>query len=155
MTTIVIRDGILAADTMILSGGRAYGTMRKIARSRDGWWAAGAGDAAVISAFLKWIETRSLGLIKPPFKGLPEAWDKSGMLLMDLSGSMYFYEGHSIVSFNAPFAAEGSGSDIAIGAMEMGADAIEAVRVAIKHDPASGGEIEYVKAGNKRVNRAK
>lgn len=38
----------------------------------------------------------------------------------------------------------GTGADYAIGAMEMGASAMEAVRIAMRHDSGTGGDIEFI-----------
>ncbi len=47
----------------------------------------------------------------------------------------------------APFYAIGSGYELAMGAMAMGASAEEAVRVAIQYDIHSGGEITVLARG--------
>jgi len=47
----------------------------------------------------------------------------------------------------APFYALGSGYQVAMGAMEFGATAEEAVRAAIKWDTGSGGDVTVLRLG--------
>lgn len=149
MTTIAVRDGILAVDTLTSTGSRPYGHIRKLGRSKDGWWAAGYGDAAVIQAFLVWMEKKKIGSLRPPWTGLPEgtAWDKTGMILLAPDASVHFFEGYGPVEVTAPFIAEGSGAQLAIGAMEAGEGAIRALVISSRHDFFTGGRINYVSAG--------
>lgn len=152
MTTIALKNGILATDTRLVSGGTIYGTCRKLHRSKDGWWAATYGDAAAGEAFSRWMATRCLGRLKYPYKGLPEGvWRNTGALLLAPNGETWFYEGHALVAFEAPFTAEGSGGDLARGRMDGGGTAIEAIQTAIRWDPNSGGEIHFVTPGAKEV----
>ena len=46
--------------------------------------------------------------------------------------------------FSEEYATQGSGNEIALGALAMGASAVDAVAVAIRFDAFSGGEIEAV-----------
>ncbi len=152
MTTIALRDGILAVDTLLWSDGRPYGYGRKLGRSKDGWWLAGAGDAHVTMGALEWAKNRMIGRIKTPWKGLPEDWTKSGMLMLSPEGESYFFEGFAPVRFSADFTAEGVGAGIAIGAMDRGATAIEAVHAAMRYVPSTGGQVHWVRAGDLEVN---
>lgn len=149
MTTVAVRDRIMAVDTQWWASGRRYGFGRKLGRSKDGWWAAGTGEAAVINAFIEWMKNKRLDGLQRPWAGLPEtsAWDHSGMILLAPDGRTFFYEGFAPVEMTAPFMADGSGAPVALGAMEAGATAIQALMIAGKHDPATGGNIEYVSAG--------
>lgn len=150
MTTIAIKDGVIAVDTLIM-GDLPYGNGRKLGRSKDGWWLAGSGRAAVTMNAIRWASTRSLGRLRTPWKGLPDDWEKSSLLALNAEGRMFFFEGHGPVEFDAPYVAEGSGSHLAMGAMAMGATAVEAVLVAMAHDPNTGGNVEYATTGGALV----
>ena len=76
----------------------------------------------------------------------PAAWtgDKPDLraLVVRPNGEVFLYDENTTPSgpIQCEFYAIGSGSDYAIGAMAMGADAAEAVRVAACFDSNSGGE---------------
>lgn len=133
MTTIAYRDGVLASDSLVSSGNTRAGEVRKIARHGNLMGGiSGPLDAA--EKFLRWIESGCEG-------DCPQLGDGSDAIL--IRGRKTFYVGPSgtVVPFRAPFAATGSGENLAIGAMAMGASAIEAVKVAIRFDEGSGGRI--------------
>ena len=46
------------------------------------------------------------------------------------------------------FVAVGSGSEVAIGAMDRGASAVQAVRTAIKYNSGCGGDVQVLKLGD-------
>ena len=57
------------------------------------------------------------------------------LLVVRPDGSALFMIGYGLPSYvNAPFYAIGSGPEYALGAMETGADAVAAVRIACKYD---------------------
>ncbi len=143
MTTIVYRDGILAADSAINSAETAVGTIKKIVPVGDIGFFAFAGAQGrfnmEISDWLsKWPETGEAPecVKKGEVCGLFAM--KSGLLLqIDGGGKPYEME--------APFFAEGSGKFIALGALAMGATAESAVDIAIRYDNSSGGPTQTVK----------
>lgn len=110
-------------------------------KSGSGWLAAGAGNAADMAQFLKWVE-----------EGRDE---DEAVKLENLEGFLVSPKGETFLveadlhpfAIDAPFHAGGSGSAVALGAMEMGATAEEAVRIAIKYTTSCGGEIQIVKLG--------
>lgn len=138
MTTIVYRDGILAADTLMTAGPRREGFCTKIARNDKGDLAAGAGSATEMTAFLKWfLAGENLD------DGYPvEKESESSGVVFRADGRIDVYERGGVLHMNAPFYALGSGGEFAMGALEMGADAVKAVSIAMVWDAATGGEIQ-------------
>lgn len=69
----------------------------------------------------------------------------TGMLIAPNGEPFMVEDDLTLIQIKAPFYAEGSGADFAIGAMEMGASAEQAVQAAIKHSANCGGKIQTVK----------
>jgi hypothetical protein len=88
------------------------------------------------------IERLYQSLIKnqPP----PKLEDIAG-LLINQRGHIMLYEGNIWQRIKMPYYAIGSGSIIAFGALDAGASALEAVRIACRRDPWSGGKISSVR----------
>lgn len=131
MSTIAYRAGTIVGDTAISGGGTLLGVSDKIAATADGRAIGGAvGYASFISAFTRWIRTGRPGDAPCP-KGPEshgfwiEAETPSVIRVVDDQGE------HEI---EAEFYAAGSGADLAVGAMAMGATALQAVDVAARFD---------------------
>lgn len=139
MTTIVYRDGVIAADTatFIHDGNlRAPFRASKLFRLSDGSVIGGAGLCRDIVRFGKWLETRSgerptMGNDYTIIQALPD-------------GCVVIHDGSDEREITGPFCAAGSGAMAAYGALFMGATAREAVEIAMKLDPWTGGEVEVV-----------
>ncbi len=142
MTTIVYRDGVMAADSAINSGDVAVGTMRKIVPVGDMGFLALAGAVGPhITETADWLSKW------PETVGAPECVQKSGVcgLFALYSGLVLQIDGGAPYEMEAPFFAEGSGRFIALGALAMGATAKQAVDIAIRYDHCSGGPTQTVK----------
>ena len=143
MTVIAYRDGVMAADTMITDNGRVVGSIQKIARSPCGAIGAASGRGGAGQRFAAWMQA-----------GMPGEFDPKctedgffGALIMDAAGMRAMDRTGTILPFTAPFAAEGRGREVAIGAMEMGATTEQAVAAAIKWEEGCGGEIQIERLG--------
>lgn len=134
MTTIVYKDGLLVADSRAYGGqSGSLGMKVKIRRLGDGSLVGVSTTVPGLSeAVMEWFESNRHNDCLPNF---PEP--NFTALHIDPVGSVYFYNGTYMPAgpIWAPFYAIGSGEDIAKGALEMGADPIDALRCAIKHDP--------------------
>lgn len=133
MTTIAVKDGVLAVDSLINSNGTICGETTKF--WTDGVKAAaGAGDIQDVIRFLKWVKEGE-GSCEGSFCGV--VWD--GNKIYHIDGKEVKYE------VRAPFHAWGTGMDLAMGAMAAGATAEEAVKIAAQYDCYTGGEIHVIK----------
>lgn len=85
-------------------------------------------------------------LLFPPGDDVP-SWS---ILVIKPDGKILNYTSISNlpVELEPQIVAMGSGGDIAIGAMEFGATAMEAVACAIRRDAFSGGNIHHMKLGD-------
>lgn len=147
MTTIVYRDGILAADTRAYSGDRSpIGQKQKIFQFRN-------SDGTV--------STFGISTPQPGFSEEIKVWfanDKHNDYRPDLNGrgfsaleilsngEVYYYNDNFTPSgpLTADWFAIGSGQDFAIGALEMGATAQQAVVVSAKNDAWTGGAVQHI-----------
>ena len=133
MTTIAYRDRLLAGDTMVTCGGIRSGTYHKVGRTPDGHLFAGVGDSTLAERFVIWMQSRV---------GDPPSFEAKGDVLIHVTpdGCVREWWGSGWCQTEAPFYSWGSGGEIALGAMAMGATAFEAVGVAAKFDTRTGGE---------------
>lgn len=134
MTTIAYRNGVLAADTAVINGYTKLARAITKAVKHHGCVAAAAGTATYLGAFLRWFEANEVG--EPPVAGD----DDAGMIVRP-GPVVHRYEKGGWFQVTAEYYAIGSGRDHAAGAFFMGANAEQAVRAAIEHDPASGGDV--------------
>lgn len=130
MTTIVYRDNIMCADTAVFRGNTYSGVANKIVRLDDGRLVGAAGNAGVISRFVEHL--RNPANNPPPEK----AEDEFCAMVVSLDGSIQHWNDRFEPNMAASigYYAIGSGEEVARGAMEMGASAIEAVNVACRLD---------------------
>lgn len=142
MTTIVYRDGVMAADTRLVLGSLICpGGIHKIAKTKKGALVGCAGSADNSHAFLAWADGKRT-------EDPPKDDDADG-LIVEPDGSILMYDGNGIFPVvNAPFAACGSGARVAVGAMAMGATALEAMRIAMRCDVYTGGDIDLLTLGD-------
>lgn len=133
MTTIAYRDGVLAADTLATSNDVRDDYGPKI--WRVGRLLVGAsGSRPLCLRFRDWVANGMGG--ESPFYG-----DNKGNGIVIAPDSVVAWSESGSWPVAAPFYSLGSGYQLAMGAMEMGATAEQAVAASIKHDCLSGGEI--------------
>jgi ATP-dependent protease HslVU (ClpYQ) peptidase subunit len=142
VTTIAYRDGLLAADGRSSSGSTILtDNAKKIIRLSDGALFALAGDVAYTGPML--------GALEDDVE-FPKADGAFTAVIVETNGALRVYEGAGgFMAVEEPFAAFGSGAEVAYGAMEMGASAEEAVRAAMRRDTYSGGAIQVERPGHR------
>lgn len=138
MTTLAYRDNILAFDSMITDSAlTGYATK---GRKTSKYLIACAGEWQDCEAFLDWGEQGAVFEDRRKF-GLDREVEISGMIV-DKKGKVWMYESRLYpMVIDAPFYALGSGSHLALGAMAHGATAHQAVKIAAKFDPFTGGTV--------------
>lgn len=135
MTTIAVRAGVMACD----SRGDAEYCMAvdKVYPLPGGGFVGGAGTAADIMAAIAWMRAGEIGEAPEPSEG-GGYW----LLILRPDGSIWRAESRfPAFRLRDKFAAIGSGAGLAMAAMDMGADATQAVRIAAKYDSGTGGRI--------------
>lgn len=148
MTTIAYRDGVLAADRCSWSGS-ARRRVRKVfkVRSPDGrsYLVAFAGDGMFALAVLAWMRFEREAPDAAKFVK-SDSLDNQCALVIDERKRIYQLSyalnyGRSMERIYA----FGGGQEFAWGALEAGASAVEAVRIAIKRSDYAGLGVDSVR----------
>lgn len=138
MTTIAFDGKTLAADTQATGQYLLQRPARKVRSHGAVAWAV-AGYEANIETFSDWIKNG-----RPEQKPQLAGADDFCALVIE-EGHCVSYQTGGLVRLKAGTpAAIGSGAEIAMGAMMAGADARQAVRIAIKLDPYTGGRVDAI-----------
>lgn len=138
MTTIVVRDGVMASDSLATrSPWKLPGTTDKLFRMKDGGMAGVTGDYAPAVRYIEWLNNED--------GDEPSLGDATVIRIHpDMSCTVY-EAGGSYKEDVSEFCAWGSGMPAALAALHMGADAVKAVEVACLVDTSSGGAIVTMK----------
>lgn len=146
MTTIAYRDGILAADSRVTYGEEGSARIhtckklfrKKVTQGKKSFDViiATAGESAPGMLFVDWYGTG---------KPIPDTFLHLGgdflCLVLTPSGLFEFDVYCRGEEVNDDFYAIGSGAKAALGALWCGKSAVEAVRIASRIDPYTGGRI--------------
>lgn len=131
MTTIAVKDNVMAADSRVV--GDYAGTGIKLHRKK-GAIVGFAGNAEQAMVFVDWYFDRKS---RQPKVENEDEWEA---LVLTSKGIEYW--GPSLRPIpQHEYAAIGSGSQHAITAMDCGKDAIQAVQMAARRDPWTGGRV--------------
>lgn len=139
MTTIAWDGKTLAADRQITFNAIKEGSITKILkRKKDGILLAASGALPLAYAFHQWFLAGGKG--KPP----PCKVDDStcAVQLLYPSGKLVSYDKVGKYEKKLDVFAEGTGYELALGAMAAGATAEEAVRIASRFDTKTGSEVD-------------
>lgn len=131
MTTIIATKNAIYSDTFC-NYSTSFRTV-KIVRIGDSIYG-GAGDLEEVQFFFEWRR----GKEKPEY---PDSADFSA-IEVNKSGIYLWSTRLCPMIVKAKSYAIGSGGQFAIGAMEAGADPIQAIKIAAKHDPNTRAPIE-------------
>jgi ATP-dependent protease HslVU (ClpYQ) peptidase subunit len=138
MTTLAYRDGELACDSRVTAGDMIVSDKRrKVHRLRDGSivaWSGSVQDAELLLQAMR----KTAKVTHPKLQEI-------SALHLRTDGSLWEYEGEAWVKQDPGYYATGSGSPYAFAAMDAGASAREAIRIAIKRDANSGGKVQSLK----------
>jgi hypothetical protein len=147
VTTIAYRGGIIAADSLEThsseAGGTSTGLCEKLFRKRIGKREVvigTAGGSFLGMVFVDWFD----GSGKEPPPILRDAHPDEDFDVLVLDRGKVYQANHlcRLIEVIEPFTAIGSGRKVALGALECGRSAREAVRIAAKRDPYTGGPIK-------------
>lgn len=143
MTTVVYRDGVMAGDQRVTAGSTRDSSTRKVYRRKDGCVLGGCGAASIVQRFVSWF----LAGEKGPAPSLGDKDDDAQILVVRSPDVVEFYDRFGWHPISGKFFAIGSGSDVAFGALEMGASARKAVAIAARRDVNTGDGVAWVKLG--------
>lgn len=134
MTTIAANSALMAADSQSTEGSLITKTQKIFKVNGDIIGFAGNHQDGLL--FVEWYK----------HKGDKPALDDFQGLVLTRDGSLFAYEDKLVpIPIHEPFASIGSGSHLAIGAMEMGADPVQAVKVAAKWDAYTKAPVKVLK----------
>lgn len=137
----------MAADTLITEPDNYLniGYARKIHKTLDGSLIGANGDCEYCSKFLDWANTDRIA--KPP-----KCLDKgNGAILITPKGEIHYFYGTTWDILNNDFVSLGSGGPIAMGAMEVGANAYNAVVATCKWSMTCGGNIDIERLDDEKA----
>lgn len=139
MTTIAVTDTHIAADGRCSSDDAVFNWVgTKIIKVDDRIFAV-CGSAGHLMPLAKWYEAGAK--IDDMPVGNDDGWT---LLVIDRQGMCFYTNECPYPTIARPPFAMGSGEKIAIGAMEAGASAEHAVRIACKYDVHSGEPIQVI-----------
>jgi ATP-dependent protease HslVU (ClpYQ) peptidase subunit len=158
MSTVVYRDGILAADTLMVQGSIKCpeGMNKAMMGKTHPVIYAMAGRTAALATAVRLIESMPVAPwdggdypSKPPMDSNSELaiFHRDGRIFSIETDGMWFEPAH------VPFMALGSGAKAALGALHMGADAVRAVEVASLIDAFSGGPVVTLRVADIWIHR--
>lgn len=142
MTTIAYRDGIIASDSRAYSGDKhPIGDKQKVF-ALPGGRLVGISSSVVGAPnhFLAWLA--ALPADAPLVSAVAGQEHLVQALVVERSGEAFYWnDGRTFTGpIKADFYAIGSGQQTALAALELGKSAAEAIELAIKLDPWTGGE---------------
>ena len=141
VTTIVTDGKVLVGDCQLTSGGVSLNYQDKI-RKINGHLVGGCGSPDDLALFMAWYANPG----KPPKLG-----KNFEAVVVNEAGSIFYYSNRLIPQqIHEPFYATGSGSYIALGALEHGATPLEALKIACKRDIHTGVGIAEIKLDEQR-----
>lgn len=152
MSTIVYRDGVMAADSRAYSGNTApIGNKRKITRLADGSLVGvSTTQPGTSERIAQWLDelTECNPLAFQDWAQAPAIPDIGSFTALTVrpDGTALLFENSLFPSIvTAPYYAIGSGREYALGALVGGSSALQALRVAVELDVWSGLPIVTLK----------
>ena len=141
MTTIVYRDGVLAADTRAYSGGGKFiGKKQKIFSNQYRAFGISTPNPGFSEEIRDWFLNDKHNDHEPIMA------DRSFEAVEITIDGVFYYKDNFSPSgpLDAPYIAIGSGDEYAMGALSMGACAELAVQIAGENDPWTGNVIQRI-----------
>lgn len=134
MTTIAYKDGVMAGDSQ--SSWHYKELNAKKVQKRGDMLIGFAGDFGSGVRFCNWMFNKG---------EQPNVIDDSFSAIVVKGSKCYHYD-RTLVPFHSDkYIAIGSGAEFAIAAMDCGKSAVDAVKIASRRDPHTGGKIRTVK----------
>lgn len=135
MTTIAYRDGVIAYDSRVTEDDLIISDSYSKCFKHDDLYLFFAGDVIIVPLVADFLN----GRCPDPVVGELDAivWTGEELIWAGLSDGYYF---KMPMDYGTPFAL-GSGKNHVYTAFDMGADALTAVKMAVKRDKNTGGNI--------------
>jgi len=142
MTTVAYRQGVMVGDRRVTEDSLVAFEMRKVFKRRsDGALIGGVGNTTILQRYAEWFLDGERGF-KPGLGATKD--DETCFIVARPNGRVEYHDRNGIQPILGKFFAIGSGASAALGALEMGATARQAVRVASKYDVNTGNGFHAV-----------
>ena len=145
MTTIAYRDGVMAADKLAVRQDIKISSCK--VHYFDGGLIGFAGNFMDCLHFMDWFADKNAEkepLSFTTYEGAADAPDVSAIIAYKDGRVEYWTHHCQPIPIIDPFIAIGSGAMAAMAAMHMGADALEAIRIASLVDNGTGPTVDMV-----------
>ena len=149
MTTIAYKNGFLASDTQMTDDHIRVPMRKLFLLGANAGCVAICGDVERAMGFVAWLKAGAK----------PEEWKKKkykdvGAIVIDKWDDLYWYDGgpHG-VPIVGPYYAMGMGHVIATAAMQQGASAMDAVRLAGSLDIYTNQDVEYYSIKTRKIKK--
>jgi hypothetical protein len=142
MTIIAFKDGVMAADTARFSGNGRYivGHVQKLRRLKSGGVFGACGPAPSIEKAYAALNEWAPGAVLNPLDKASDE-DVSGIVALPDGSVWHFWWDMKPLKCPDHYAVDGYGDEIAIGALEAGATAEQAVSICIRRSAGCGGSV--------------
>lgn len=130
MSVVVYRDGVMAADSRINIGEVHHVGMDKIARGLDNEL---IGVVGTISSCQKFIDWYLMSDTDEEYVEPPDVEDMDALVVIDHDKVYGYFDNCVPIRLHGEYFAVGSGAEVALGALAVGATARQAVEAAVKH----------------------
>lgn len=152
MTTVAVRGNVMASDAQITMGDMIINTTTQKIFPVGGCLVGISGGLCSAMEFIEWFgakmeaqlaqEDYPYVTVMPPEDLLDPAFH---CIVLYPDGSIFeFFSCKDVIEHKEGYYAVGSGMPYALSVMDNGGSAEEAIRVAIKRDVSSGGEVNVV-----------
>ena len=146
MTTIVFREGVMAADSNVFWGDCNIGKFQKIYDLKEEKKVVGFSGATInCDMFLRFLRGEEFN--KELLSNQEDELYFRAMVYDKVEKTIGIYDSYCYEypdCHEAPYYALGSGKEFALGAMASGSNAREAVEIASMFDKSTGGEVVVV-----------
>ena len=137
MTTIIYKDGVFYADSLVCEGDRRVGEVRKVERLSDGRVMAFSGHVHLQAVMARYLEGQADADMLAALR------DKEARYVAYLWSPTYgiccYFNSIYPDYTEAPYYAAGSGAPFALAALDAGASPGRALEIACARDIYSGG----------------
>lgn len=143
MTTIAIKNGVMAYDSLVCSSTDISGSMEKGVKTKR-HIAAACGNTDAVVKFLTWVE-EGMRKDKQPDIDLSKDDDEFEGIVLFKNGSVAYYTDALLPIYITGIRgchSIGGGRQAAYGAMLAGKSAVEAIKIAILCDSGTGGKVK-------------
>jgi hypothetical protein len=153
MTTIVYRAPFLVGDRCCSHNGSRHYDQQKIFRRHDGALIGIAGNGNLAARWRNWwMDGEPEG--KEPARAFGDGDDYSiGGFIIRRDGAVIQFDRFGEDEVTGPYFAIGSGSEVALGALAMGATAKQAVEICVRYDVFSGGVPDILEHKPRAIRR--